>query len=119
VAEWGFTQLRLNAIQIDREPANRASARVAERLGAVITGSRLVQHEGTEIELVRHTLTSPSQPANQHQRLLQCPRRRVDATPARRWPAGNGSGGSRHFGDKAPRSSRFRERFSVGPGVRF
>ncbi|MFZ0387514.1 MAG: GNAT family N-acetyltransferase [Solirubrobacteraceae bacterium] len=64
VAEWGFTRLRLTAIQIDREPVNRASARVAERLGAVITGSRLVQHEGTDVELVRHTLASPSQPTN-------------------------------------------------------
>ena len=66
VAEWGFTRLRLTAIEIDREPANRASARVAERLGAVITGSRLVQCEGTEVELVRHTLASPSQPTHRH-----------------------------------------------------
>jgi RimJ/RimL family protein N-acetyltransferase len=39
VADWAFTQLQLARIQIDREPANHASARVAERLGAVITGS--------------------------------------------------------------------------------
>lgn len=66
VAEWAFTRLRLTAIQIDREPANRASARVAERLGAVITGCRLIQHEGTQVKLVRHTLTSPSQPTKHH-----------------------------------------------------
>jgi RimJ/RimL family protein N-acetyltransferase len=62
LAEWGFTCLRLVAIQIDREPGNHASARVAERLGAVITGSRLVRYEGAEVELVRHTLNSPDRP---------------------------------------------------------
>jgi RimJ/RimL family protein N-acetyltransferase len=62
VADWGFRQLQLAAIVIDREPHNVASARVAERLGALITGSRLVQYEGAEVELVRHTLTSPNQP---------------------------------------------------------
>lgn len=64
VADWAFTRLQLARIQIDREPANHASARVAERLGAVITGSRLVQYEGAEVELVRHTLTSPSRPTD-------------------------------------------------------
>ena len=64
LADWGFTRLQLAAIQIDREPANRASARVAERLGAVITGSRRVQYQGAEVELVRHTLNSPSQPTD-------------------------------------------------------
>jgi ribosomal-protein-alanine N-acetyltransferase len=64
LAEWGFTRLQLAAIQIDREPANHASARVAERLGAVITGSRRTQYEGVEVELVRHTLNSPNQPTD-------------------------------------------------------
>jgi [ribosomal protein S5]-alanine N-acetyltransferase len=60
VTEWGFTRSHLAAIQIDREPSNQASARVAERLGAVITGSRWVQYEGAEVELVRHTLNAPN-----------------------------------------------------------
>lgn len=64
VADWAFTRLQLATIQIDREPANHASARVAERLGGVITGSRLVQYDGAEVELVRHTLTSPSRPTD-------------------------------------------------------
>ena len=64
LAEWGFTRLRLAGIEIDREPANHASARVAERLGAVITGSRRVRYEGAEVELVRHTLNSPNRPTD-------------------------------------------------------
>lgn len=58
LAEWGFTHRQLTAIHIDREPANRASQRVAERLGAVATGSRSASWRGVEVELVRHTLTS-------------------------------------------------------------
>jgi ribosomal-protein-alanine N-acetyltransferase len=60
LAEWGFTHRRLTAIQIDREPSNRASERVAEKLGAVVTGSRSARFKGAEVELVRHTLYSPS-----------------------------------------------------------
>ncbi len=59
VAEWGFTQLQLTEIHIDREPANQASARVAERLGAVARGARQVAYDELEIELVRHTLSAP------------------------------------------------------------
>jgi RimJ/RimL family protein N-acetyltransferase len=58
LAEWGFRQRQLTAIHIDREPANRASERVAEKLGAVVTGSRSVSWGGAEVELVRHTLNS-------------------------------------------------------------
>lgn len=56
VAEWGFEHRKLDEIHIDREPTNIASARVAERLGAVITGSRNVVYEGAEVELIRHTV---------------------------------------------------------------
>jgi RimJ/RimL family protein N-acetyltransferase len=63
LAEWGFTQRQLTAIYIDREPANHASGRVAEKLGAVVTGTRSVPWRGVEVELVRHTLTS-REPAN-------------------------------------------------------
>jgi RimJ/RimL family protein N-acetyltransferase len=62
LAEWGFTHRQLSAIHIDREPGNRASERVAERLGAVVTGSRSVPYDGADVELVRHTLTAPTGP---------------------------------------------------------
>jgi RimJ/RimL family protein N-acetyltransferase len=58
LAEWGFTHRQVTAIHIDREPANRASERVAEKLGAVVTGSRSVPLGGVEVGLVRHTLSS-------------------------------------------------------------
>ena len=60
VADWGFTNRGLVAIQIDREPSNRASARVAGKLGAVVTGPHWVHYAGAEVQLVRHTLNSPS-----------------------------------------------------------
>jgi RimJ/RimL family protein N-acetyltransferase len=60
VAEWGFTHLPLTAIHIDREPGNRGSERVAEKLGAVVTGSRSTPYNGVEFELVRHTLNAPN-----------------------------------------------------------
>lgn len=64
LAEWGFTERRLTAIQIDREPSNRASERVAEKLGAVVTGSRTAPFKGVDVELVRHTLNSPGRPTD-------------------------------------------------------
>lgn len=60
VAQWAFSALELTAIHIDREPANAASARIAERLGAALNGSHHVNHEGEQLELVRHTLFAPS-----------------------------------------------------------
>jgi RimJ/RimL family protein N-acetyltransferase len=60
LADWGFTRRHLTAIHIDREPANRDSERVAEKLGAVVTGSRSMPHNGVEFELVRHTLNAPN-----------------------------------------------------------
>lgn len=59
VAGWGFAELDLRAIHIDREPSNRASAAVAERLGAAITGPHIRSYHGAEVELVRHTLKMP------------------------------------------------------------
>jgi RimJ/RimL family protein N-acetyltransferase len=67
LAEWGFTHRRLTAIQIDREPTNRASERVAEKLGAVVTGSRSASFKGAEVEHVRHTLYSPAWPTTGRQ----------------------------------------------------
>ena len=58
LAGWGFTERRLTAIHIDREVDNRASARLAEKLGAPRRSSRWVQYEGATIELVRHTLAA-------------------------------------------------------------
>jgi RimJ/RimL family protein N-acetyltransferase len=63
LAEWGFTHRQLTAIEIEREPANRASEHVAEKLGAVVTGSRSAHWGGAEFDLVRHTLYSPALPA--------------------------------------------------------
>jgi RimJ/RimL family protein N-acetyltransferase len=60
LAAWGFAELELTAIHIDREVGNRASARLAEKLGAVRRSSRWVQYEGASIELVRHTLAAPT-----------------------------------------------------------
>jgi RimJ/RimL family protein N-acetyltransferase len=59
LAPWGFTDLGLEAIHIDREAGNTASARVAEQLGAVPNGSRSVVYGGAELELTRHTLVAP------------------------------------------------------------
>jgi [ribosomal protein S5]-alanine N-acetyltransferase len=59
VAEWGFSEFGLSAIHIDREPANRASAAVAEHLGAAITGPHILSYHGAEVELIRHTLKTP------------------------------------------------------------
>lgn len=59
VCAWGFAELGLSAIHIDCEPGNLASARVADRLGAVPSGLRQVMYEGVTVELIRHTLTAP------------------------------------------------------------
>ena len=67
VADWRFTNRGLVAIEIDREPSNRASARVVEKLGAVVTGSHWAHYAGAEVELVRHTLNSPAAPTTGHQ----------------------------------------------------
>jgi hypothetical protein len=66
VAECGFVYRRSAAIYIDREPDNRASGRVAERLGGVVSGSRSVQYRGADVELVRHTLLAPTASRTEH-----------------------------------------------------
>jgi RimJ/RimL family protein N-acetyltransferase len=52
LADWAFEHLGLDRVVIDREPGNLASARVAEKLGATDTGTRHVDHRGSEVELV-------------------------------------------------------------------
>jgi [ribosomal protein S5]-alanine N-acetyltransferase len=59
LAEWAFGDLQLSAIHIDLEPGNHASARVAEKLGAVRGNSRWVGHRGARVQLIRHTLLAP------------------------------------------------------------
>jgi [ribosomal protein S5]-alanine N-acetyltransferase len=57
---WAFASLALEAIFIDCEPTNLASARVAAHLGATLAGSRWVRANGLEVELDRYVLTRPS-----------------------------------------------------------
>ncbi len=54
LADWAFACLEIEALVIDCEPTNRASARVAADLGAALTGSRLARAGGAEVELNRH-----------------------------------------------------------------
>ena len=60
LARWGFDTLGLCEIHIDREQGNDASARVAQRLGATVTGSRTIVHDGADVELIRHTIVAPA-----------------------------------------------------------
>jgi [ribosomal protein S5]-alanine N-acetyltransferase len=60
LTDWAFDRLGLNEVLIDREPANLASARVAEKLGARKAGVRLVQYQGSEVELIRYVISRPS-----------------------------------------------------------
>jgi RimJ/RimL family protein N-acetyltransferase len=57
LAAWAFVRLGVDAIVIDCEPMNVASARVAEHLSAAFTSSRIVRADGAEVELERYTLT--------------------------------------------------------------
>ncbi len=57
LTDWAFAHLQLTTIYIDREPLNRASARLADKLGAVPTGSRSVSLDGRRIEFVRHSMS--------------------------------------------------------------
>ena len=57
---WAFYRLDLQVVIIDREPSNLASARVADKLGATKTGVRVVQYEGSGVELVRCVIHRPS-----------------------------------------------------------
>jgi RimJ/RimL family protein N-acetyltransferase len=56
LGDWAFSSLALKTIFIDREPSNRASARVADRLGATLAGSRRLLVNGSEVELARHAI---------------------------------------------------------------
>jgi ribosomal-protein-alanine N-acetyltransferase len=56
LGDWAFTGLDIEALIIDCEPSNRASARIAVRLGAMLTGSRWVRTGDTEVELHRYRL---------------------------------------------------------------
>jgi RimJ/RimL family protein N-acetyltransferase len=56
LSQWAFASLGFAAIYIDREPANLASAHVAEQLGATHTGVRTVRVRGSVYRLERHTL---------------------------------------------------------------
>jgi ribosomal-protein-alanine N-acetyltransferase len=58
-AQWGFAELGLREIHIDRESANRASAAVAAGLGAPIAGPHVRSFNGATVELIRHTLKAP------------------------------------------------------------
>lgn len=57
---WAFERLALNQVVIDREPGNLASARVADKLGATATGTRRVDYQGSEVELIRYVIHRPS-----------------------------------------------------------
>jgi RimJ/RimL family protein N-acetyltransferase len=54
---WAFASLGIEAIAIDCEPGNVASARIAVHLGGTRTGSRRVRARDAEVELERYTLT--------------------------------------------------------------
>lgn len=56
---WAFERLELDEVVIDREASNLASARVAEKLGAIETDAQLVVYQGAEVELIRYVLQRP------------------------------------------------------------
>jgi [ribosomal protein S5]-alanine N-acetyltransferase len=57
LGDWAFAYLEIEALVIDCEPTNQASARIAAYLGAALTGSRLVRAGGAEVELNRYRLS--------------------------------------------------------------
>ena len=59
LTDWVFERLGLNHVVIDREASNVASARVAQKLGAIEIGARFVDYQGGEIELIRYVLQRP------------------------------------------------------------
>ena len=58
LGRWAFAHLAIETLVIDCEPANVASARVAERLGAAFSGSRIVRARAGEVTLDRYTATT-------------------------------------------------------------
>jgi RimJ/RimL family protein N-acetyltransferase len=60
LTDWASERLALNQVVIEREASNIASARVAQKLGAIETGAHLVEHQGAEVKLIRYVLqTAP------------------------------------------------------------
>lgn len=59
LTRWGFAELHLTAIFIDREPGNVASGRIAAGLGAVRIGARPVHVRGISSTLERYRLDTP------------------------------------------------------------
>jgi hypothetical protein len=88
LGDWAFSSLALETIFIDREPGSFASARVADRLGATLVGSRRVVFDGSEIKLVRHALAR--RPAHKSW---------AAAAP---WTGGAGRGGVGSLGGLSP-----------------
>lgn len=62
LAGWGLTELPLDRLELHVEPANLASRRVAEGLGATATGCIERTVRGASMVLVVHTLTLPLAP---------------------------------------------------------
>lgn len=56
LCEWGFRELLLSRIELLIEPANLASRRVAERLGAVREGLAAHEANGRTYEMSRYAL---------------------------------------------------------------
>ncbi len=56
LGRWAFACLGVEALLIDCEPTNQASARVAANLGATLTGSRWMRVGDDEVELNRYRL---------------------------------------------------------------
>jgi [ribosomal protein S5]-alanine N-acetyltransferase len=56
LSRWAFACLEVEALLIDCEPSNLASARVAAHLGATLSGSRWVRIGDDEVELDRYRL---------------------------------------------------------------
>ena len=56
LGDWAFACLGIDALIIDCEPINQASARIAAHLGAALTASRWISTGGTDVELHRYRL---------------------------------------------------------------
>ena len=59
LTDWAFERLGLKQVVIDREASNIASARVAQKLGAIETGAHIVEYRGAEVHFIRHVLERP------------------------------------------------------------
>jgi hypothetical protein len=61
LGDWAFGSLWVEAVAIDRQLENVASARAAAHLGGTRTGSRRVRVGGAEAQLERYTLAGRSE----------------------------------------------------------